>query len=526
MATLKQTTVDGNLLVGETFYLHDSLEIDTSRINFYNTKPTINIGQTAQNINLLGNWNGSSRLQLAGNYNKNGPSLILNSLLGNASADDNIGTLRFSGKDNLAASALLPVVDISARYVDSSNSYINISLADNGGTEMSDAIRIGKKDNAKPYIEFVKDSKTEYDIETDTTWAHNDPANYNLRLGSERTIPAEGKYFIYPYGNIAPSNTSQYARTDIVWDLDNASSITFDDSNYNYHFFEDTTTNSYGESVVMPQYRIANKDVKINGNLFLTHTGYTPSATLTSDAEITLYQSTNNYASGIKFRNRCIYHSNSADVLRFSTLSTHNGNNVVSEDIKGYVSASPNNLQMNFTGQHRVLAEISESLDELEGKIVVSKGNYRNLDSTNSVSINESLPIVCLSDKRSQKTVFGVVSSKEEKDVREHNLGAFCTVYSNNFEEEGRILVNSVGEGAIWVCNINGDFQNGDYITTCEIPGFGMKQEQQEMYNFTVAKITCECSFDLDSAFYECQEFEWEGVIYKKAFVGCTYHCG
>ena len=87
-------------------------------------------------------------------------------------------------------------------------------------------------------------------------------------------------------------------------------------------------------------------------------------------------------------------------------------------------------------------------------------------------------------------------------------------------------MINSLGEGGIWVCNINGNLENGDYITTCEIPGYGMRQDDDLLHNYTVAKITCDCDFDLESAIYICQEFEFEGKIYRRAFVGCTYHCG
>ena len=46
-------------------------------------------------------------------------------------------------------------------------------------------------------------------------------------------------------------------------------------------------------------------------------------------------------------------------------------------------------------------------------------------------------------------------------------------------------------------------------------------------YSSYVAKITQDCTFDMnESASYDCVEFEWSGSQYKRAFVGCTYHCG
>ena len=39
------------------------------------------------------------------------------------------------------------------------------------------------------------------------------------------------------------------------------------------------------------------------------------------------------------------------------------------------------------------------------------------------------------------------------------------------------MFVNSVGEGAIWVCNKGVDnIQNGDYITSSTVVGYGVKQ--------------------------------------------------
>jgi len=80
--------------------------------------------------------------------------------------------------------------------------------------------------------------------------------------------------------------------------------------------------------------------------------------------------------------------------------------------------------------------------------------------------------------------------------------------------------------GAVWIANINGNLENGDYITTCEIPGYGMKQDTEMLCNYTVAKITMDCDFDLEAENYDCIEVEHSGSTYRAAFVGCTYHCG
>ena len=59
-----------------------------------------------------------------------------------------------------------------------------------------------------------------------------------------------------------------------------------------------------------------------------------------------------------------------------------------------------------------------------------------------------------------------------------------------------RVYINSVGEGAIWVTNINGNLESGDYITTSNVAGYGMRQDDDILHNYTVAKITMDCDFE------------------------------
>lgn len=198
-----------------------------------------------------------------------------------------------------------------------------------------------------------------------------------------------------------------------------------------------------------------------------------------------------------------------------------------SSGLRGFINADATGGSLNFTGQHRSRphdGNINFYQDKI-GLIVCSSGYYSSLEG-NTITINEALPKVKLADKRSDKTVFGVISDKEdsESSLREYVVGNFVSV-NEKPEGDERLIVNSIGEGGIWVCNINGNLENGDYITSCEIPGFGMKQDSEFLANYTVAKITCDCDFNLNSQIYVCEEFEWEQEVYKKAFVGCTYHC-
>ena len=150
----------------------------------------------------------------------------------------------------------------------------------------------------------------------------------------------------------------------------------------------------------------------------------------------------------------------------------------------------------NFTGQHITMSN-DKNLNSMIGYIVCSDNTYHDANwkyskknLSKNIDIIQSLPYVKLSDKKNQKSVIGVVSNKQQKQVFEEDITL------NNKTLNNQIIINSLGEGAIWVSNYNGNISNGDYITTSEIPGIGMKQEDDLSHNFTVAKITMDCDFN------------------------------
>ena len=216
--------------------------------------------------------------------------------------------------------------------------------------------------------------------------------------------------------------------------------------------------------------------------------------------------------------------------------NTHSGSNLLcyiyldkdyeSENQIGYFNNQGSyNYEFTFTGQHYNVG-VEESYEP--GLIVVSTGKYNHFTQvdTTKPTINEALPIVQLSSRRNEKTVWGVVSNEEDPNQTHRELGGGALITLMPKNGDNKIICNSVGEGAIWICNINGNLENGDYITTCEIPGYGMLQDDDLLHNYTVAKITQDCDFEFDHPLYDCVEFEFEGQTYRKAFVGCTYHCG
>ena len=239
---------------------------------------------------------------------------------------------------------------------------------------------------------------------------------------------------------------------------------------------------------------------------------------------------------------------------------------------KGYVDQNDGNAQMNFTGQHRTFIKDTPftEAENLEGLIVSADQNkYIKMSGgietgSNAITMNETLPVVSLSVTAKDKKCFGVISASEDPESRTEQYG----VFGSNFEKEKgdtRVYINSVGEGAIWVTNINGPLESGDYITTSAIKGYGQKQDSEFLTNYTVAKITMDCDFEPvtqpvqvikkdeegENILDEHGQIQWEdhptetekvykiryldadgnitdeaSAVHKAAFVGCTYHCG
>eukprot|EP00798_Chlamydomonas_sp_ICE-L_P019700 gene19700-26392_t len=156
---------------------------------------------------------------------------------------------------------------------------------------------------------------------------------------------------------------------------------------------------------------------------------------------------------------------------------------------------------LNFTGQHRCCMNSAKKF--MIGMIVRSTGKYKNLDGLTKPTMNESILVVELSTGKNDASVFGVISGMKT-DFKLGNL-----VFKPKVSKDKRVMVNSVGEGAMWVCDENGPLKNGDLITTSSIAGYGCRLLDDVVRNYTVAKITCDCDFS--NGLHACLV----GVVYK-----------
>lgn len=190
-----------------------------------------------------------------------------------------------------------------------------------------------------------------------------------------------------------------------------------------------------------------------------------------------------------------------------------------------------------FTGQHITLPDdttIKVNLAENVGLIMSSNDtgctSYNNLGpitGVDAIQINECLPNSTMSAIDNDPCVFGVVV--DELNGSNSKVKSFMSDYESNEMRQDigeSVRVNSLGEGAMWVSNINGAIRNGDLITTSRIKGVGKRQDDDFVYNYTVAKATMSCDFDLGSDKYKSKTVEFEGQTYIMAYIGVVYHCG
>jgi len=127
------------------------------------------------------------------------------------------------------------------------------------------------------------------------------------------------------------------------------------------------------------------------------------------------------------------------------------------------------------------------------------------------------------------KKVFGVISYQKDtmldnisnnklltyKDssgnicIKQEYADFISSMQSSGFKE---VSINSLGEGGINVCSEGGDIEIGDYICSSSILGKGMKQDDDLLHNYTVAKAL--------------ESVDWSKETQTTKMIACTYHCG
>tara|TARA_Y100000385_G_C13074854_1_gene630898 strand:- start:579 stop:2105 length:1527 start_codon:yes stop_codon:yes gene_type:complete len=102
---------------------------------------------------------------------------------------------------------------------------------------------------------------------------------------------------------------------------------------------------------------------------------------------------------------------------------------------------------------------------------------YSNISNYTGMIVSKS-PTITLSNVANDTSYFGIITDKPLDTT------------------DSEILVQSAGEGSVWVTDVNGPLESGDFITTSNIAGYGMKQDDDLVHSYTVAKTTMPCDFN------------------------------
>ena len=203
--------------------------------------------------------------------------------------------------------------------------------------------------------------------------------------------------------------------------------------------------------------------------------------------------------------------------------------------VKGTI-VTGNGTVVSFTGSHDGLVSSTETIEL--GDILVDVSIVATRD------ISDAIGILTKSKEINQKSVLGVLrsytndvyiphclSEEYDKIIENNSVGDAANIeteptiiaptitkaerlnpiYQTIVDNHKFVYVNSIGEGLINVCGENGDIEIGDYITTSSIPGKGMKQSDDLMHNYTVAKARENVTFLSPTEVKQ---------------IACSYHCG
>ena len=174
-----------------------------------------------------------------------------------------------------------------------------------------------------------------------------------------------------------------------------------------------------------------------------------------------------------------------------------------------------------FTGMHDGLVE--ESVYPEIGDIMVDTEVVIRRD------VSNTLCVMAISGQQNQSAI-GIycntmpdtyVPSSARTDDQEGDVETFEQIsaernidrdpqYDSVFVGRKSVIVNSVGEGQINVCGEGGDIAAGDLIVTSSMPGKGMKQGDDIIRSYTVAKARESATFSA-------------GEVKK---IACIYLCG
>lgn len=147
-----------------------------------------------------------------------------------------------------------------------------------------------------------------------------------------------------------------------------------------------------------------------------------------------------------------------------------------------------------FTAGHDALQLLTETVPDI-GDLMV------DVELIAAPTINDCITKMTVSTSANQKGVVGVFTGVAGPEFVPAALGEYTEnidgtmtlfvmkpEFSDIYDTHRPIGVNAIGEGKINVCGQNGDIEIGDFICASDMAGKGMKQADDIMRSYTVAK--------------------------------------
>ncbi len=167
----------------------------------------------------------------------------------------------------------------------------------------------------------------------------------------------------------------------------------------------------------------------------------------------------------------------------------------------------------NLTAAQDILIDEAAASNMKPGLLVSVTGETKQRqDKNGNIHISTALTKVKLANTRNDKRLIGIFT---------HHSSPLSNHWYSLQQNEQMAVVNAVGNGRGWVSNINGEINAGDYITSSEIPGYGMRQDDDVLHNYTLGKAIEDVDW---SSVTETVSFN--GVNYKVYLIGVVYTSG
>jgi hypothetical protein len=178
----------------------------------------------------------------------------------------------------------------------------------------------------------------------------------------------------------------------------------------------------------------------------------------------------------------------------------------------GYAFYANTGTYGSFTGAHDVLVDKGTLANFKLGLLISVTGDAKHRQYENgNQDLSTTLPTVKLAATRNDNKLIGVFVGQHTPDDYWYTLQ----------EGEQIAIVNALGDGRVWVSNINGEVNAGDYITSSEIPGYGMKQEDDVLHSYTLGKAIEDVDWSKVT-----ETVSLNGTDYKIYLIGVVYTSG